>query len=117
MNRRQRKKLRIGEFTEFVFTVRAKFDRALDESAYDLLLDDFIDFIESRDLIVGGMGGKFPLSETDGVIQALTRPSPTEGDRQAVITWLSLRPEVVKASADDFVDGWHCVEESSPRGV
>lgn len=112
MNRRQRKKLRVGEFKELIFTVRAKFDRALDESAYDLLLDDFLAFIESRDLAVGGMGGKLPLTETEGVIQAWARNSPTEEDRQAVVTWLRLRPEVVEAGADDFVDGWHCVEES-----
>lgn len=113
MNRRQRKKLRLQEFQELIFTVRAKFDRPLDESAYEPLLDDFIAFIESRDLGVGGMGGRLPLVATEGVIQAWTRRSPTEEDRQAVVAWLSSRPEVVEASADDFVDGWHCVDECS----
>lgn len=115
MNRRQRKKLRLQEFKELIFTVRAKFDRPLDEEAYDPLLDDFITFIESRDLAVGGMGGRLPIAETDGVIQASTRRSPTEEDRQVVVAWLRLRPEVVDASADDFVDGWHCVEERPHR--
>lgn len=114
MNRRQRKKLRVEEFKELVFTAWAKFGRALDEPAYDVLIDDFIAFIESRDLAVGGMGGSFPLAETDGVIQASDRRSPTEEDRQAVVTWLSLRPEVAEAGADDFVDGWHCVEYGQP---
>ena len=115
MNRRQRKKLRLQEFQELIFTVRAKFSRPLDENAYDPLLDDFIAFIESRDLGVGGMGGRLPLSETEGVIQAWKRRSPTEEDRRAVVAWLSSRPEVVEASADDFVDGWHCVGEYSIR--
>jgi uncharacterized protein YggL (DUF469 family) len=115
MNRRQRKKLRLQEFQELIFTVRAKFSRPLDENAYDPLLDDFIAFIESRDLDVGGMGGRLPLSETEGVIQAWKRRSPTEEDRRAVVAWLSSRPEVVEASADDFVDGWHCVAEYSIR--
>lgn len=109
MSRRQRKKLRLQEFQELIFTVRAKFDRLLDENAYDPLLDDFIAFIESRDLGVGGMGGRLPLSEIEGVIQAWKRRSPTEEDRRAVVEWLSSRSEVVEASADDFVDGWHCV--------
>lgn len=115
MSRRQRKKLRLQEFQELIFTVRAKFDRLLDENAYDPLLDDFIAFIESRDLGVGGMGGRLPLSETEGVIQAWKRRSPTEEDRRAVVEWLSSRSEVVEASADDFVDGWHCVAKYSIR--
>ncbi len=113
MNRRQRKKLRLNEFQELVFTVRAKFGQPLDESAYESLLDDFLGFIESRDLSVGGMGGRLPLTATEGVVQAWTRRSPTEEDRQAVVAWLSSCPEVVEASADDFVDGWHCVVDRS----
>ena len=107
LNQRQRKKLRLGEFQELVFLVRAKFLRPLDESAYEFLLDDFIEFIESRKLSVGGMGGHLPLSETDGTIQTWGRGSPSEDDRQAVVAWLIARSEVASASADDFVDGYY----------
>jgi uncharacterized protein YggL (DUF469 family) len=107
LNPRQRKKLRLGEFQELIFLVRAQFHTPLDESAYIDLWTDFISFIEPRKLWIGGLGGSLPLSETEGMIQACGRGSPSEEDRQAVITWLRARPEIASASADDFVDGWY----------
>lgn len=60
LNRRQRKKLRVGEFRECVFEVRLLFRHPLDEIAHAALLDAFIAMIESRDLVVGGLGSKLP---------------------------------------------------------
>lgn len=107
MNRRQRKKLRMGEFQELVFEARMQFHQPMDEASYDAFLDGFIELIESRHLVVGGMGGQLPLLVTDGIVSALGRGSPTEVDRQAVLEWLRHRPEVASAEVGDLVDGWY----------
>lgn len=107
LNRRQRKKLRLGEFQELVFEVRLSFKEPLDGAAFEPFLDAFIDFIEMRRLAVGGLGGRLPLTETDGMISAWERGSPVDGDRQAVLAWLQARPEVAQAEVGEFVDGWY----------
>lgn len=112
LNRRQRKKLRVGEFQELVFEVRVQFHQPMDDAAHDAFLDGFIEKIESRHLAVGGMGGQLPLRETDGVVSAWGRGSPTEVDRAAVADWLRQRPEVASVDVGDLVDGWYGLEEA-----
>ena len=112
MNRRQRKKLRMGEFQEFVFEIRVGFRQPMNDAALDFFLDGFIDLIESRHLAVGGMGGQLPLMETDGVVSAWGRGSPTEADRATVVNWLQQRPEVSRAEAGDLIDGWYGWEDA-----
>ena len=107
LNRRQRKKHRVGEFQEFLFEVRVTFRQPLDEPAYDPVIDDFIEMIESRQLVVGGMGGTLPLASTDGMVSAARRGSPTQDDPSAVVTWLQQRAEVAGAEVGEFVDGWY----------
>jgi len=112
MNRRQHKKLRVGEFQELVFGIHVFFCRSIGGTAYDVFLDDFIMFIESRHLQVGGMGGQLAMDKTDGVVAGCDRNSPTEEDRQMVLDWLDLRPEVAIAEAGEFVDAWYGWEET-----
>lgn len=107
LNRRQRKKLRVGEFQELIFEVRVQFRQAMNDAAYDVFLDGFIELIESRRLAVGAMGGQLPLFQTDGVVSAWGRGSPSEADRAAVVDWLQQRPEVAHAEAGDLIDGWY----------
>lgn len=107
LNRRQRKKIRVGEFQELVFEVRVQFHQPMDDEAHDAFLDGFIEIIESRHLAVGGMGGQLPLKETGGVVSAWGRGSPTEADRAAVEDWLRQRPEVASAYVGALVDGWY----------
>lgn len=107
LNRRQRKKLRVGEFQELVFEVRIRFHHPMEDSALDGFMDGFFDLVESRRLTVGGLGGRLPLLETDGVISAWERGSPTEEDRQAVLDWLQRQPEVASAEVGAFVDAWY----------
>lgn len=112
LNRRQRKKLHVGEFKESVFEVRIQFHQPMDDTVHDAFLDEFIDLIESRHLAVGGLGGRLPLRETDGMVSAWGRASTTEMDRIAVLGWLRKRPEVVSADTGDLVDGWYGWEDS-----
>lgn len=107
LNRRQRKKLRVGEFQELVFEVRMQFHQPMDGASHDAFLDGFIELTESRYLAVGGMGGQLPLLGTDGIVSALGRGSPTEANQQAVLEWLRHRPEVASAEVGDLVDGWY----------
>lgn len=107
LNRRQRKKLRVGDFQELVFEIRIRFHQTMEEARLDTFLDDFIELIESRRLVVGGFGGTLPLLATDGIVSTFKRGSPTEEDRQAVLDWVRQRPEVAEVEAGEFIDGWY----------
>jgi uncharacterized protein YggL (DUF469 family) len=107
LNRRQRKKLRVEEFQEYVFEVRVWFGQAMADVAHVQFLDAFIEMIESRNLCVGGMGGMLPLEETDGMIGAFGRKSPTVDDQNAVLAWLQQRSEILKVEVGERVDAWH----------
>lgn len=104
---RQRKKLRVGEFTEYVFDVELAFRAPMDEQAYYDFSGDLFGFLEQRGLMGGGFGGRLPLTETTGVITTIERGSPTEEDREALAQWLRARPEVSEARALELIDGWH----------
>jgi len=97
---RQRKKLHVGEFQQFVFEIKA----SLKENAGDnALLDDLIDMIESRKLSFGGSVGKGTI---DGIVSA-EFGSPTEEDRQVVLHWLTNRPEITHTVVGEFADAWY----------
>ena len=103
---RQRKKLRVGEFQEHCFDVELVFHAPMRGEPYHDFINDFFGFLEQRGLLGGGFGGKEPFSETEGVIARIERGSPGEEDREAVVTWLRARQEVVDARAKDFKDAW-----------
>ena len=107
LNRRQRKKLLVGEFQELVFDAQIRFAKPLDEPAYDAFIDAFIDFVESRYLVIGGFGGSLPLAEMDGLVSKAGPGSATEADRQAVQAWLDERAEVSQVQLGELVDGWY----------
>ncbi|MFK3740540.1 50S ribosome-binding protein YggL [Massilia sp. TN1-12] len=104
---RQRKKLRVGEFQEHCFDVELVFHAPMRGEPYHDFINDFFGFLEQRGLLGGGFGGKEPFSETEGAIARIERGSPGEEDREAVVTWLRARQEVVDARAKDFKDAWH----------
>jgi uncharacterized protein YggL (DUF469 family) len=110
LNRRQRKKVRVGEFQELVFEIRVSFRQPTEDALLDTFLDDFIGLIESRGLAFGG-GVNGSSLEGSGVVSAWGRGSPTDEDRQAVLHWLQQRPEVETADVGAFVDGWYGWED------
>ena len=107
LNRRQRKKLRVGEFQEFIFELDATFNSAMDAAAYEAFIDAFTGFADAKGLSVWGMGGRLPIKQTGAWVQKSGRGSPAQTDRDALVTWLLERPDVASAVAGDFVDGWH----------
>ena len=97
----------MGEFQERVFEFSIRFQQPMEDAELDAFLDDFIDLIEPRRLIVSGLGGRLPLLETDGIVSALERGSPTEEDRQFILDWLRQRTDVATAEAGKWLDGWY----------
>jgi uncharacterized protein len=104
LNRRQRKKLRLGEFRELVFALRWSFTSALDKASLDAHIDAFLAVVESRDL---AFGGGFSPTESDGMVACAGRRSTTVEDKETMLSWLRARPEVASVEAGEFVDGWY----------
>lgn len=107
LNQRQRKKLRVAEFTEYVFEVELTFAQAMDGDPYAGFVDDLFGFLEQRGLLGGAFGGRMPLTETSGVITTIERGSPTQEDREAVSQWLRARSDVAASRVLELTDGWH----------
>ena len=97
---RQRKKLHVGEYQQFVFELKAAYNT---DASSDALLDDLIDMIESRKLYFGGGVGE---GKIDGIVST-GLGSPTEEDRQAALQWLKNRPEITDAEVGEFADAWY----------
>jgi uncharacterized protein YggL (DUF469 family) len=113
-NRRQRKKHRIGEFQECIFSVKASFNPPLTRERYDVFIDEFFDLADERMLSIWAFGGSFPLQETNGVVEASYKSpnlSPTEQDREVVLTWFNHHPMVESVSVGELVDGWYGYDE------
>lgn len=113
-NRRQRKKHRIGEFQECIFDVKARFNPPLTHEAYDVFMDSFFALADERLLSIWAFGGGFPLQETSGIIEASYKNpnlSPTEQDRQAVLSWMQHHQMIATVSVGDLVDGWYGYDE------
>lgn len=106
LNRRQRKKLRVGEFQELAFEMDISFKAPLDDAAYESFIHAFIDTAEARGLLLGAFGGKLPIARTDGLVSA-DKGSCTEEDRATLTAWLLARAEVASASAGPLRDGWY----------
>ena len=80
MKKRLRKKKHLGEFAVRGVSLRVRFVDGFDEAAFDRFIDDFIDWIETKDLQFGG-GGSYQ-SAWEGVID----PSPQ---------WLKIPSDVI----------------------
>ena len=103
-NRRQRKKLRIGEFIEYGFSVEAALRDPGDRGAIDAVLDDFIDFIEAHGLIVGGgVSDSLSFYVTSGGVE----DPVTEAKREYVADWLAARAELSKVEVGSLNDAWN----------
>jgi hypothetical protein len=80
-NRRQRKKLRLGEFREYGFSVSASCPPSWSADDRETAMLKLIEHIDSRDL---GYGGGDSASGMDGYVTRAGRGSATEEDRSAV---------------------------------
>ena len=111
LNRRQRKKLRVGEFQELGFWVELKFKSALDDAALEAFCDAVYPALAALGLQIGGLGGWLPLAETDGFVGTLGRGSVTDAQRAAAAAWLKAYPAVAQVRVSTWVDAWYPREE------
>lgn len=83
------------------------FKNSLTLADWDEFIDDFCEYVDSRGLGLCGFGGQMPLSATEGWIQKRGHGSPTESQRQEVVTWLRNCPEVLAALPGVMIDAWY----------
>lgn len=107
-SRRQCKKLHIGEFQELGFLFETTLQAGTNENA---LVEAFL--TEAIDPNTLGFGGW----ATGGSVEKLGRGSVTEDQRQAVLSWLSARPEITSLSATGLVDMWYSTQEGEQLTV
>jgi uncharacterized protein YggL (DUF469 family) len=100
-SRRLRKKLYIDEFSVSGFEIAITF-ADFDENSFDAFLDEMVDFIESRSLVVEGGGG---VDEFEAFISSNERyGSATEDDRSVISNWLEGQSVVQSLEVSDLVD-------------
>lgn len=104
-NRRQRKKLHLGEFRELGFEVAAELAAPLSPAERAALVEAFIEeAIEANKLSFGG-----GLNEDLGgfVASERKRTSATEEDRALVGQWLSRQAALVNVKVGELRDAWY----------
>lgn len=100
MRRRLRKKLRLGEFREYGFQIRADLTAGTDPVA---VLWRLVEAAEERGLVFGG-GGDNPLQ---ALVMRPERGGATEADRETFRELLWSNPAVSKWKVGPLVDAWH----------
>lgn len=101
MNKRLRKKKRVGRFQELGFEVICNLKPGSD---YEAFVDRLIAVVEARPLCFGGGGdqdGKF-----EGFVARAGRGSATQEDRQALLTFLNEDSAVVHPVLGKLKDVW-----------
>lgn len=104
-NRRQRKKLHLGEFQELGFAVSAALREGVSAADAEQVSDAFItECIEASRLTYGGAIG----DKLDGlVVSYASRVSATEAVRGVVRDWLEARAELTAVDGGPLVDAWY----------
>ena len=104
-SRRLRKKLRVGEFQEFGFSIEAHLVPG-DTPSFDEALGAWIAFVEAHGWGFGG-GGIAASRRFGGFVARAGRGTLTEGDRQAVEAWINGTPWVEEGRVGLLEDAWH----------
>jgi uncharacterized protein YggL (DUF469 family) len=107
MKKRLRKKKRVGEFREDGFTILAEVNVTNNSPENHEFLDDLIEFVESKDLGIGGGVG----DKVDVFCTRLGRGTCTEDDRTAVSGWFQNHPLVTRFKIGPLVDAWYGKDE------
>jgi len=110
MNRRLRKKKRVGEFKELGFEVRGDLRPGLSGDDIEAFMDRLIDVVEARSLAFGGGAGR--ADKLDGFITRDGRGSATEEDRAALAAFLDGDAEIARRA---LAPPRHHARKSKPR--
>lgn len=103
MNRRQRKKWRVGEYLELGFTVRFMAPAMDDDERGDAFADAFLAELERANLAYVGSGG--PMWEGH-VTSAIPRQSVGAAERDALHGWLKASGDVTDLSVGELAGAW-----------
>lgn len=103
-NRRQRKKLRLGEFQEMGFDVTAKCTKELAPSERQQFVDRLIDAVVERGLLFGGGFNDFLKGF---VVVATLYGSVTDEQRESLKAWLESCPELTNVQVGPLKDAWY----------
>lgn len=104
--RRLRKKLYLGEFAVLGFEFSCQLADQTD-ATYDAFIDELVEFVEGRNLMVFGGGSE---DNFDAFVSSQQRyGSATEEDREATQAWLDANAKVKSAKVGELVDANHVI--------
>lgn len=103
---RLNKKLYVGKYAVLGFEVSFKLEK-MDEDTFDRFFTELVDFVESRELILGGAGGT--QSFVIYVSSYGRYKSTTEEDRGAFEQWLAEREFIVESNVAALSDAYYGV--------
>ena len=100
-SRRLKKKLYLEEFAVYGFAITCEL--SIDNTAdYNAFIDEFLDFVEARDLMIGGGASH---NRFDCFVVAQGRyQSPSEEDRSAVSQWFANNGKCSNVEVGELVD-------------
>lgn len=105
MNRRLRKKKRVGEFKELGFELAGDMRPDISAGDIDGLVDRLLEVVVARKLSFGG--GFSPDGEFGGFVTRKGRGSATEDDRTALAAFLDGEDAVVRHEVGPLRDAWY----------
>jgi len=103
MNKRERKKKRIGEFQELGFELSCVVNLETDSPEFDKWCDDFLEMIESYGLSCGG-GGK---ADDWSVFVSRYKGSVKCEEWKQIGLWLLEDLKITKFHIGPLVDAWY----------
>lgn len=109
MNRRLRKKKRLGEFQELGFEVTYSLPQGTSQEERVTFLWSFLEEAAEANGLLAGGGGSDPAHFF--VVSAKRRGSATEEQRIAVSEWLAKNPRVAAFNVGPLRDAWHGWDE------
>lgn len=105
MNKRLRKKKRVGEFKELGFGLLGDLRPGTSDDDIDAFVDRLIVVVEARKLGFGGGGGRD--GKFEGFVTRMARGSATEDDRAAISAFLASDPAVILHEVRELRDAWY----------
>jgi len=105
MSPRLRKKLRVGQFREWGFNLKAILNDGLDDAAQDSLLEAWLGAVDTQAV---SFGGQFDARGTlEGMVFPVGKQPVDDAVRIALLDWLKARAEVASLQASELIDIWH----------
>ena len=105
MNKRLRKKKRVGEFKELGFELLGDLRPGISDDDIEAFIDRLIVVVEARELGFGG--GAWRDHKLEGFVTRMGRGSATEDDRTALAAFLAGDDAVVRHEVGALRDAWY----------